>query len=257
MLSSPSARRKFSEWCLARRILIYNADSAILPKGNNVLGLLRKFRAEAGLSVDPRSSGAPSASPRKLQLNWLMGGFQAVFRERQSLLDFNFATNDDDDDGTPSPPSYVDLDLEQSDPTSMTSRQVTLSMPLANRPALLRTKHLPMSAFNAGSTTSQRSGSTRHKLYFGQQQSGPRDPMSTNLSAAPAPTRAELVSRLSSSGPARRNLFPTRGLHTTAPGIALTAHTSLSQAFLCPWPTLSSLVYFTRVASATSPTLSR
>ena len=201
MLPTPSVRRKFSEWRLARRILVYDADSAILPEGNNVLGLLRKFRSEAGLSADLRSSGAPSASPRELQLNWLKGGFQAVFREEQSLLDFNFTTNDDDDEDTPSPPSYADLGSEQqSDPTSMTSRQVTLSMPMANRPALLRTKHLPMSAFTANSTTSQRSGSTHHKHYFGHQQTGARD----LASAAPAPVRAELVSRPSLSGTVAR-----------------------------------------------------
>ena len=196
MLPTPSVRRKFSEWRLARRILVYDADSAILPEGNNVLGLLRKFRSEAGLSADLRSSGAPSASPRKLQLNWLKGGFQAVFREQQSLLDFNFTTNDDDDEDTPSPPSYADLGSDQSDPTSMASRQVTLSLPMANRPTLLRTKHLPMSAFTANSTTSQRSGSTHHKHHFGHQQTGARD----HTSVAPAPARAELVSRPSLSG---------------------------------------------------------
>ncbi|KAF8480886.1 hypothetical protein DFH94DRAFT_648925, partial [Russula ochroleuca] len=142
MLPTPSARRKFSEWRLAKRILVYDADSAILPEGNNVLGLLRKFRSESGLSADPRSSGAPTASPRELQLNWLTGGFQAVFREKQSLLDHNFATNDDDDDDD------------------------------ANRPTLLRTKHLPMSAFTVGSTTSQH----------------------------PAPARTESVSKPSLSG---------------------------------------------------------
>lgn len=194
MLPTPSVRRKFSEWRLARRILVYDADSAILPEGNNVLGLLRKFRSEAGLSADQQSSGAPSASSRELQLNWLKGGFQAVFREQQSLLDFNFTSNDDDDEDTPSPPSYADLGSDQSNPTSMTSRQVTLSMPIPNHPTLLRTKHLPMSAFTANSTTSQRSGSTHHKLYFGHQQTGARD------LAAPAPARAELISRPSLSG---------------------------------------------------------
>ena len=196
MLPTPSVRRKFSEWRLARRILVYDADSAILPEGNNVLGLLRKFRSEAGLSADLPSSGAPSASPRELQLNWLKGGFQAVFREEQSLLDFNFTPNDDDDDDTPSPPSYADLGSEEPDPTSMTSRQVTLSMPMANRPTLLRTKHLPMSAFTANSTTSQRSGSTHHKLHFGQQQPGARD----LTSAGAAFACAELDSRSSLSG---------------------------------------------------------
>ena len=199
MLPTPSARRKFAEWRLAKRILVYDADSAILPEGNNVLGLLRKFRSESGLSADPRSSGAPTVSPPELQLNWLTGGFQAVFREKQSLLDHNFATNDDDDDETPSPPSFADPSYsQQSDPTSMASRQVALSMPIGNHPTLLRTKHLPMSAFTVGSTTSQRSGSGRRKLY-GQQQVGARDP-TTNPSADPAPARAELVSRPSLFG---------------------------------------------------------
>ena len=205
MLPTPSARRKFSEWRLAKRILVYDADSAILPEGNNVLGLLRKFRSEAGLSADPRPSGAATASPRELQLNWLTGGFQAVFREQQSFLDFNFSTNDDDDDdNTPSPPSFADPGYhgnpEKSDPTSMASRQAALSMPIANHTALLRTKHLPMSAFTAGSTTSQRSGSGRRKLYLGQQPAGARDLISENPSANPAPSRAELISRPSLSG---------------------------------------------------------
>ena len=203
MLPTPSARRKFLEWRLAKRILVYDADSAILPEGNNVLGLLRKFRSEAGLSADPRPSGAATAS-RELQLNWLTGGFQAVFREQQSLVDFNFATNEDDDDDTPSPPSFADPGYhgnpEKSDPTSMTSRQAALSMPMANHPTLLRTKHLPMSAFTAGSTTSQRSGSGRRKLYLGQQQANARDPMSGDPSADPARSRAELIPRPSLSG---------------------------------------------------------
>jgi len=203
MLPNRVARRKFSQWRLAQRILVYDADSAILPEGSNVLGLLRKFRAESGLPADPQPSGGQPAEPRELQLGWLKGGFQAASREQPSLLDFNPATDDDDDEDTPSPPSFADPDYvgnsDKSDPTSMASRQMMLSMPTANRPTLLRTKHLPMSAFTVSSTTSQRSGSVHHKAYIGQQP-GPRDFISTNPSAGPAPTRAEFVSKPSLPG---------------------------------------------------------
>ncbi|KAI0005412.1 hypothetical protein BJV74DRAFT_880678 [Russula compacta] len=202
MLPNRSARRKFSQWRLAKRILVYDADSAILPEGSNVLGLLRKFRAEAGLSADPQPSGAPP-SPGELQLGWLKGGFQAVFREHQSLLEFNPASDDDDDEDTPSPPSFADPDYHRNseplDPTYMSSRQMTLSIPTAIRPTLLRTKHLPMSAFTASSTTSQRSGSVRHKPYLGQQP-GTRDFITVDPTAGgPASTRAESSVSLSGS----------------------------------------------------------
>jgi hypothetical protein len=204
MLPNKAARRRFSQWHLARRILVYDADSTVLPDGNNVLGLLRKFRAEAGLPADPLSSGAPT-SPDELQLAWLKGGFQAVFRERHSLLDFSPATDydDDEDEDTPTLPSLTDLDhqihSEPSDPTSMASRQFALSMSTANRSTLLRTKNLPLSAFTVNSTTSQRSTSVHHKLFLGQPV-GVRDIKSVNPSAGPAPTRIEFISRPSLSG---------------------------------------------------------
>ena len=201
MLPNKVARRKFSQWHMARRILVYDADSTILPDGSNVLGLLRKFRAEVGLPADSQPSGGQPASPGELQLCWLKGGFQAVSREQPSLLDSSPASDDEDEDDTPSPPSFADpnylANSEISDPTSMASRQMTLSMPTANRPILLRTKHLPMSAFTASSTTSQRPGAVHHKAYVGQQ-AGPRD----FISATPStyPTRTEFVSRPSLSG---------------------------------------------------------
>lgn len=205
MLPNRIARRKFSQWRLARRILVYDADSAILPDGSNVLGLLRKFRAEVGLPADPQPSGGQATSPGELQLCWLKGGFQNVSREQPSLLDSSPASDDEDEDDTPSPPSFADphylAKSEISDPTSMASRQMTLSMPTANRPTLLRTKHLPMSAFTASSTTSQRPGSVHHKVYAGQQ-TGPRDFISANPSTGSVPTRAEFVSRPSLSGTA-------------------------------------------------------
>jgi len=203
MLPNKVARRKFSQWRLARRILVYDADTTILPDGSNVLGLLRKFRAEVGLPDDPQPSRGQPASPVESQLCWLKGGFQAVLREQPSLLDSSPATDDDDDDDPPSPPSFADPNYlassEISDPMSMASRRMTLSMPTANRPTLLRTKHLPMSAFTATSTTSQRPGLVHHKTYVGHQ-AGPRDFISANPSTGTGPTRTEFVSRPSLSG---------------------------------------------------------
>ncbi|KAI9512300.1 hypothetical protein F5148DRAFT_1163839 [Russula earlei] len=205
MLPTKTARRKFSQWRQARRIFVYDADSAVLPEGNNLLGLLRKFRSEAGLSAIPQPSDSSTASPKELQLTWLKGGFQAVFRDQSSILDSSLITDDDDDEEAPSPPSFADPNYvgssEQSDPTSMASRQMTLSMPIANRPTLLRTKHLPMSAFTVSSTTSQRSGSAHHKLYLGHQ-AVTRDLISSNPPAGPAPSRTEFVSRPSLPGAA-------------------------------------------------------
>ncbi|KAI0252674.1 hypothetical protein BJV78DRAFT_1281525 [Lactifluus subvellereus] len=199
MLPNRAARRKFSNWHFAQRILVYDADATILAEGSNILGLLRKFRAEAGLPADPPPSGAV-ASSGELRLSWLKGGFQAVLREQQSLLDSNVAQDEDDEDATPSPPAFPESDyLGNSQPTDSTSippRPIALSLPTANRPTLLRTKHLPMSAFTISSTTSQRSGSVRHKLYLGQQAAA----ISANPITGLAPGRTEFVSRPLLSG---------------------------------------------------------
>jgi hypothetical protein len=191
MLPNRVARRKFSQWRLAKRILVYDTDSYVLPDNSNILGLLRKFRAEAGLSTVPQPSGASLSD--ELHLCWLKGGFQAVLREQQ-VLDCSQVTDDDDDDeDTPSPPPFPVSDYlgstEHSDPTVASSRQGTL----------LRTKHLPLSAFTVSSTTSQRSGPTHHKLYLGHQTAA-RD---LNPTSGPAPSsRTEFVTRPSVPGTA-------------------------------------------------------
>ncbi len=196
MLPNRLARRKFSQWRFAKRILVYDTDSAVLPDNSNILGLLCKFRAEVGLSTDPQSSGAASSSGQ-LVLSWLKGGFQAVLREQQALLDSSQVTDDEDED-TPSPPPFPDSDYlggtEHSDPTDLSSRQVSVP---TSRPILLRTKHLPLSAFTVSSTTSQRSGSVHHKRYLGQQ-AAIRD---INPASGPIPvSRTDFVSRPSASG---------------------------------------------------------
>ena len=63
MVPGRAARRKFSQWRLARRILVYDADSAIHPDGSNVIGLLRKFRANICLIADAQPSGDQPTSP--------------------------------------------------------------------------------------------------------------------------------------------------------------------------------------------------
>ena len=191
MLPNKVARRKFSQWRLAKRILVYDTDSIVLPDNSNILGLLRKFRAEAGLSTDPQPSGVAGPSG-ELRLSWLRGGFQAVLRERQSLLDLNPVMDDDDED-TPSPPPFPDSGYlgnaeHPNAPDSSTGRST-----------LLRTKHLPMSAFTVSSTTSQRSGPVHHKLYLGHQ-TATRD---LNPTSGPVPSsRTEFVTRPSLSGAA-------------------------------------------------------
>ena len=84
MLPCPSGRRRFAAWKAAARILVYDADSAAIPEGSNIRGLLRKFDSE-GFRGD---------------LAWLRGGFAAVWREARALVD----------DGPPSPESSEDDD---------------------------------------------------------------------------------------------------------------------------------------------------
>ena len=122
MLSSKSARIRFSSWSRASSILVYDADSLHIPEGSNLHGLLKKFRHE----------GYPSEK----HLAWLKGGFVSVWRERKDLVvsgpDKAQVEEEDDEDDTLEP-------LSPSQPTG-----------------LLRASALPSSAFNLSSTTSHR-----------------------------------------------------------------------------------------------------
>ncbi|KAI0089723.1 hypothetical protein BDY19DRAFT_1087893, partial [Irpex rosettiformis] len=117
MLSSVQARDKFSQWPEALSIFVYDADSGVLNEGGNLVGLLRKFRKEG--------------YPRKLF--WLQGGFKAVWREAQDIVDQNQLVEEDEASvaAAPTPPA-----------------------------GLLRTKHLPMSAFTTATTTTSRQVTT-------------------------------------------------------------------------------------------------
>jgi len=88
--------------------LVYDADSVSVPDSSNIAGLLKKFRAEGFTG----------------KLNWVKGGFQAVWKDARHC-----ATTDH-----PSP--------DEDDPEGTT----TTSGPL-------RTKHLPKAAFSLSSTT--------------------------------------------------------------------------------------------------------
>ena len=122
MLSSKSARTRFSAWDQASSILVYDADSFQIPEGSNLYGLLKKFRNE----------GYPSEK----HLAWLKGGFVSVWRERRDLVasgpDKSQAEEDDEEDDT----------LEPLSPSQSTG--------------FLRVSALPSSAFNLSSTTSHR-----------------------------------------------------------------------------------------------------
>ena len=121
MLSSKSARTRFSDWARASSILVYDADSLYIPEGSNLYGLLKKFRNE----------GYPSEK----HLAWLKGGFVSVWRERKDLVasgpDRAHVEEDDEDDT-----------LEPLSPSQTTG--------------FLRASALPSSAFNLFSTTSHR-----------------------------------------------------------------------------------------------------
>lgn len=82
MLSSSTARNRFQNWKSASRILVYDADSIALAESSNLLGLLRKFRAE-GYTGD---------------VAWLKGGIQALWRDYRHLLD-QCSVSDDEDEG--------------------------------------------------------------------------------------------------------------------------------------------------------------
>ncbi|KAF7784514.1 hypothetical protein Agabi119p4_679 [Agaricus bisporus var. burnettii] len=117
MLPSANARARFSTWRSASRILVYDADSSTILESSNIYGLLRKLKND-GFQGD---------------LAWLKGGFQVVWRESRDIIDAHPPTpdveNDDDDD---------------EEGKSFLSSQT---------PNVLRTRHLPMSAFSFSSTT--------------------------------------------------------------------------------------------------------
>ncbi|KAG2370313.1 hypothetical protein BDR07DRAFT_1386987 [Suillus spraguei] len=87
MLPSSSARARFAAWPTANRILVYDADSAIVPDTSNIAGLLRKFRAEGFTG----------------ELAWVKGGFQAVWRDARYCTTTDHPSPDEDDlEGTAS-----------------------------------------------------------------------------------------------------------------------------------------------------------
>ncbi|KAF8060941.1 hypothetical protein FPV67DRAFT_1631903 [Lyophyllum atratum] len=117
MLPSPSDRTRFTAFREFARIVVYDADAVHIPESSNIHGLLRKFKA--------------AAYPG--ELSWLRGGFQGVWREQRHLVDTGPQAKDQDED-----------DDQDSGPALTASPAP---------PAVLRTKHLPMSAFSLSSTT--------------------------------------------------------------------------------------------------------
>jgi tyrosine-protein phosphatase 2/3 len=72
----PVSRPKFEKWVSASRIIIFDADTAILSEGSNLLALLRKFHA-AGY---------------KGELSWVKGGFNAIAKGFPSIVDVTQST---------------------------------------------------------------------------------------------------------------------------------------------------------------------
>lgn len=216
MLPTEAARRKFSQWRTASRILIYDADSSTIQEGSNILGLLRKFRAEGSqpAPVNEFGSSAAAADPDAMiverELAWLKGGFQAVWRERRELIDSDPPPDEDEldeDQESPPlsisavpPPSAISLSgssgsKAHSGSSSEASFRSALSLPSSlgssqsrtSNSSVLRTKRLPMSAFGVSSTTSsQRSGTAHHH----RQYLGDRDSTTASNKAKISPTTA-------------------------------------------------------------------
>ncbi|KAF8167877.1 hypothetical protein B0H34DRAFT_792552 [Crassisporium funariophilum] len=113
MLPSTSARNRFSAWPSASRILVYDADSLSVADTSNIAGLLRKFKSDGFQG----------------ELAWLQGGFQGLWRERRDVVDTHPPTPD---------PENEEEEEEMGKPS---------------QPSVLRTRHLPMSAFSLSSTT--------------------------------------------------------------------------------------------------------
>ncbi|KAG6854067.1 hypothetical protein C0991_010814 [Blastosporella zonata] len=113
MLPSPAARHRFTAFNQSVRILVYDADANSIPESSNIYGLLRKFRA----------AHFPG------ELAWLRGGFQSVWREQRHLIDTGPQEDHDDDDPD---------DVGPAEPAAT---------------PVLRTRHLPMTAFGLLSTT--------------------------------------------------------------------------------------------------------
>ena len=71
MIPLASDRSAFGRWQRAEHVIVYDADSSTLPAGNNILGLLRKFRIEGFQG----------------QLGYIVGGFNAVARLQPDCVD--------------------------------------------------------------------------------------------------------------------------------------------------------------------------
>ncbi|ETW87664.1 hypothetical protein HETIRDRAFT_448126 [Heterobasidion irregulare TC 32-1] len=235
MLPTPATRRKFSQWRAARRILVYDADASLIPDGSNILGLLRKFRLE-GAQPDPTADPSHPAPPdsHNRELVWLKGGFQAVWRDRRDLIDTSpLPLEDDDDDGSPPPPTSV---------LSRAGDKPSAPLPL-NPPPVLRTKHLPMSAFGVVSTTSLQRHSPAlarsHPQAFSLSLPISREPSSRIYpAAAPLPTDSTRPSHLPPQTP-RVSGAPSHSpapLHPSGPPIATPITTSFSQSYDRPHP---------------------
>lgn len=131
MLPSSFSRARFATWPDATSILVYDADASVLAPAGNLLGLMRKFRAEG--------------FPADRSLVWLKGGFHAVWRERPDLVDKEPLHEEEDDD-----------DAEEGDEVGPLPDEVgsggAESAPGASGNRVLRTRRLPIAAFTSAST---------------------------------------------------------------------------------------------------------
>lgn len=186
---SPGTRTRFAAWPSASKIVVYDADSASLAEGGNILGLLRKLRKEGF----------------KGELCWVKGGYKAIWKEQFQLVDQSAPAEEEDEDGellepqsAPGQPRPSALGLPGDMSRTSSAPATTASFPLnaAGAASALRTTHLPMQAFMSSTTTSQRpfrsgeptSGEAQEDTHPGPSKSGAH----TNVvPPTPMPTRAD------------------------------------------------------------------
>lgn len=150
MLPSASARRNFRKWKDKRRVVVYDLDSPAVREGSNLLGLMRKFANEGMAPAD---------------VCWVAGGFQALWRENRDLIDQSPLADehdededeDDDDDAVLTQPTPPTLSAGLGGPGMKLALPGARSSASSQSMPVLRTKHLPMSAFTLSTTTSSRS----------------------------------------------------------------------------------------------------